>query len=152
WAGGVVGATNPTGGQLSSFTSYGLAADLSFKPDLGAPGGSIYSTYPLELGGYASLSGTSMASPHVAGSVALLLEALPRPPPPGAMTLLQNTAVPVISAMNAGIPDVVHRQGAGLIRIDSAATTVFSVSPSAIALGESETGPSMRTITVHNTG
>jgi subtilisin family serine protease len=39
-------------------------------PDIGAPGGSIYSTYPLELGGHATLSGTSMASPHVAGAAA----------------------------------------------------------------------------------
>ena len=43
-----------TGNLLSSFSSYGLGPDLDLKPDLGAPGGSIFSTYPLELGGYAS--------------------------------------------------------------------------------------------------
>ena len=67
--------TNPTGGLISSFSSYGLEAELDLKPDIGAPGGLIRSTYPLEQGGYATVSGTSMASPHVAGGVALLLQA-----------------------------------------------------------------------------
>ena len=38
----------PTGGAVSAFSSWGLAADLSLKPDLGAPGGFVWSTYPLE--------------------------------------------------------------------------------------------------------
>jgi len=58
---------NATGGLISSFSSFGLSPDLALKPDIGAPGGFIRSTFPLALGGYAILSGTSMASPHVAG-------------------------------------------------------------------------------------
>jgi minor extracellular serine protease Vpr len=42
---------NPTGGLISSFSSYVLSPDLALKPDFGAPGGSIYSTNPLEWGG-----------------------------------------------------------------------------------------------------
>ncbi|KAI7893941.1 peptidase S8/S53 domain-containing protein, partial [Mucor mucedo] len=46
----------PTAGSISSFSSWGLGPDLSLKPDISAPGGQIYSTYPVDLGRYATLS------------------------------------------------------------------------------------------------
>ena len=51
WTDDFVRLPNATGNLISSFSSYGLAADLSLKPDLGAPGGFIFSTVPLEQGG-----------------------------------------------------------------------------------------------------
>src|SRR5690606_8873591 len=85
---------NPTGGLSSSFSSYGLSPDLALKPDIGAPGGLIFSTYPLEAGAYATISGTSMASPHVAGAAALLLQAHPGTPAGAVRGILQNSADP----------------------------------------------------------
>lgn len=145
---------NPTGGLISSFSSYGLAPDLSVKPDLGAPGGLIFSTYPLELGGYATLSGTSMSSPHVAGAVALLLQARPNTPAAVVRTMLLNSADPAVWWGNPalGFLDNVHRQGAGMLDIPDVILSRVKVEPSKLALGESQSGPTVRTLTIANEG
>ncbi|KAK8050229.1 Minor extracellular protease vpr [Apiospora phragmitis] len=57
------------GGKASEFTTWGAEYDLTVKPDVGAPGGKIYSTYLDNT--YSILSGTSMACPYIAGVAAL---------------------------------------------------------------------------------
>ena len=148
WTNLLVKEPNPTGNLISSFSSYGAAPDLSFKPDLGAPGGSVRSTLPLEAGGYGNLSGTSMSSPHVAGAVALLLEARPHLKPEQVQERLQNTARPHLWFGNPslGFLDNVHRQGAGMIEIDDAVTAGAVISPSSLALGEIESGSVARSL------
>ena len=150
WTPNAVSIANPTANQISSFSSYGPAADLSMKPDVGAPGGFIRSTYPLELGGYANLSGTSMASPHVAGAVALLLQARPHTPSNAVRTILQNTAVPKASPGNPGVLDNVNRQGAGMIDIPAAVTATTRIEPGKLSLGESSGGPATQSLSVSN--
>ena len=70
--------------QLASWSARGPEVDLS------APGVSIYSTY--KGTGYATLSGTSMASPHVAGSAALVLAKNPGWTPDQVLAALESTA------------------------------------------------------------
>jgi len=152
WTEQTTQTVNPTGGLVSDFSSYGLSADLTLKPDLGAPGGQIYSTYPLEEGGHASMSGTSMAAPHAAGAVALLLQARPDLSPAQVRDLLQNSADRQVWSGNPdlGLLEPVHRQGAGLLDIDDAILATTAVSPGKISLGESENGPVTTTLRLTN--
>lgn len=161
WTDEMAVSTLPTGGLVSSFSSYGLAADLTLKPQIVAPGGQINSAYPLDAvdgdgTGYVGMSGTSMAAPHAAGAAAVLLSAVPGLTPDDVRTALQNTASPVAwaKAPDIGIPEPVHRQGAGLINIPSAVAESMAgtvVTPAEISLLDGDTGPSeTHTLTILN--
>lgn len=143
---------SPTGGLISSFSSYGLSPDLAVKPDIGAPGGNIYSTYPLEYGGYATMGGTSMSSPHVAGAVALLLDAKPGLKANVVRDILQNSADPKDwwGYPGIGYIDNVHRQGAGMLDIDDAILATTQIVPGKISTGEGEAGPFTQTLLITN--
>jgi subtilisin family serine protease len=138
-SGDLVSVPNPTGGLINTGSSFGADAELNLKPNIGAPGGSIYSTYPLEDGGYASLTGTSMASPHVAGTVALYLEAHPGTDAATVRDVLQNYSEPALWNGNPdlGYLEATHRQGAGMVQIDEAILAEVIASPGQISLGES---------------
>lgn len=130
-SGGAVQFPVPTGGLVSSFTSYGPTNDFYFKPAITAPGGSIVSTWPIPLGSWALLSGTSMATPFLAGSSALLLavKGKSQTVATGARTLFQATAQPIASSHIDGDPfQTVTQQGAGLIQVYDAVfgTTLLS--------------------------
>lgn len=154
WTDVVTSTPQATGGLISGFSSFGMAADLSLKPDIGAPGGSIYSTVPLDQGGYGTISGTSMASPHVAGAVALFLQSQSKRgyPAKAVRDRLQNSADRTVWNLNpaSGFIDNAHRQGAGLLDIDDAILAAVEVSPGKLSLGESEAGPQTRTLSIRN--
>ena len=84
-----VAALTSSGG-LASFSNYGAST-----VDIAAPGASINSTLP--GGGYGAYSGTSMASPHVAGTVALLAAAQPTMTAADIRTAILTTARPTSS-------------------------------------------------------
>ncbi|MEL4358265.1 MULTISPECIES: S8 family serine peptidase [unclassified Luteococcus] len=155
WTNQTISSKDPAAGRVSSFSSWGVAADLSLKPDLGAPGGNIWSTYPLEKGGHTSMSGTSMAAPHTAGAVAQMLQARPalKGRPEKVKQLLMNTAVHDAAwSLNPslGLAEPVARQGAGLIQVDRAILTQQSITPSKISLGEQRAKPVNTTLTLRN--
>ena len=81
-------------GTVTSFSSGGLTAfGHMLKPDLGAPGGQILSsTLAIAGGPFASFDGTSMAAPHIAGAVALLLQRHPGWSPAQVKSALVSTA------------------------------------------------------------
>jgi minor extracellular serine protease Vpr len=153
WTDQVLESPLATAGLISDFSSFGTDAELTLKPDIGGPGGQIYSTWPhQQFGGHNTIGGTSMASPHLAGLAALLLQAKNKNIAPGTVrTLLMNTALPkgVNIAPTAGL-EPTWRQGAGLAQIVGAATTPAWVTPSKISLGEGNGGAAQ--VTVSNGG
>ncbi|MGD6993043.1 S8 family peptidase [Sutcliffiella horikoshii] len=82
--------------QLAWFSSKGpRLGDMALKPDVSAPGVGIMaarSQYSSGTGSYKSLNGTSMATPHVAGAVAILLQQNPEATPQELKETLMNTA------------------------------------------------------------
>jgi hypothetical protein len=167
WTTSTKASPNPTAGLVSDFSSFGMSADLTLNPDVAAPGGNIWSTFPIEQKSYANLSGTSMAAPHVTGAVALLLQAarLANRDLDGDVSAvrsaLQNTAKPISSLFQFGqtvvngVYEPTVRQGAGLIQIDKAiseALTATTVSPGKISVGENRSSYYKKTMTLTNHG
>ncbi|MEH6939746.1 S8 family serine peptidase [Bacillus sp. JJ664] len=114
---------------MSDFSSIGSPHTLDFKPELSAPGGSIYSTVPGN--DYEIMSGTSMATPHVAGGSTLLLQALYEKGFPHAKNTalkaklaLMNTAKVVMDPRTTNqVPYSPRVQGSGLMQIQNAINT-----------------------------
>ena len=125
-----VGATD-INDIIAGFSSRGPSAFGEIKPDVSAPGRSVRSS--IANGGYASFSGTSMASPHVAGAVALMWAADPTLVGNIALTeqILQDTAVPLTSSQSCGgvsgsaIPNNTYGWG----RIDALAAVNWDGTP-----------------------
>ncbi len=113
------------GGAVSSFSSYATMTDLELKPDITAPGGDIYSSYPNNKYKYAS--GTSMATPHLAGAAALLDQYVDDKYPDAEdkvsleQSLMMSTAS--ICFQEDGVPYSPRVQGAGLVNLENAANT-----------------------------
>jgi serine protease AprX len=93
-----VGATDNSD-SIAYFSSRGpvvLDGQTYIKPDISAPGVDITSTLPGGI--YEAWSGTSMATPHVSGAIALMLENNPSLKPSEVKQILENTAVDLGSA------------------------------------------------------
>jgi len=143
---------NPTGGKVSSFSSWGPGPELELKPDVGAPGGLILSTWPLELGGYITISGTSMATPYTAGSVALYLQKFGKKNPVEIRDAFKITGQPTTELGTNDLTPA-FRQGGGLIQVNNALLATTRVNPTMLPILSSDvkTGK-LQPITITNTG
>ncbi|MEV3927675.1 S8 family peptidase [Actinomadura coerulea] len=127
-------------GKVAEFSSRGpRAGDGVIKPDVTAPGVDI--TAARAGGGYTTMSGTSMATPHVAGAAALLVQRHPDWKPAQVKSGLMTTARPNGSA-------TVFEQGAGLIDVSRAVAQKITVGQGSVSFDFR----TARQVTFHNDG
>ena len=107
----------PTEWNTDRYNDYPYPPGL-MKPDVAAPGVSINSTWGGSDNGYWRSSGTSMAAPHVAGALALMLSKNPLATPELLDSLLQTTA------LDRGRPGKDSLYGSGRIRANVAVSRV----------------------------
>ncbi|MBQ7871212.1 MAG: leucine-rich repeat protein [Oscillospiraceae bacterium] len=113
--------------EMSVFSSWGPLPSLELKPEITAPGGDVYSSLP--FGKYGAMSGTSMASPYVAGSSAAVLQYVNKLFPGATLAekralvnqLMMSTADIVYDG--AGVPYSPRKQGSGLVDVEAAVST-----------------------------
>ncbi|WP_157434038.1 MULTISPECIES: S8 family peptidase [Actinoalloteichus] len=139
--------------ELSDFSSRGPRfGDKAIKPDIAAPGSDIISA---RAGGttdndpYTSLSGTSMASPHVAGAAAVLAAQHPEWQADELKAALTGSSVPLDGIGVTG-------QGSGRLDLAAAVSAEVLASPSSLSLGAfpypHDQEPATRELTYTNTG
>lgn len=143
--------------QLSDFSQRGpRAGDFALKPDIVAPGESIVaaraagtlSEYAVD-DHYARLTGTSMATPHVAGAAAILAGQHPDWTGAQLKSALMNTAHPI----DAGV----FEAGAGRVDVARAVRQQVTASPASLSMGyvrwpHDGPAPAPQTVTYRNTG
>ena len=126
---------------IAAFSSRGPTPfTYLIKPDLTAPGVNVYSSVfdeqdPDELG-YAYFQGTSMATPHLAGSAALLLDVHPGWSPEDVKSALVNTAARVVTDhVDAAVDPGVLARGGGRADLDAASSTPATIAPASASFG-----------------
>ncbi|TPX34281.1 hypothetical protein SeMB42_g07341 [Synchytrium endobioticum] len=139
---------NPTAGNVAEFSSWGpgeiisdrlvvvasltkltsIGPSLEIKPNIAAPGALMFSSFLTSKGSYAVLSGTSMASPYIAGTTALLLSHPRRFNRLHLKPLLESSS----TLSSASAP----HKGSGLVNVSSAASSMALLSPTLLHLSD----------------
>ncbi|MES5820708.1 S8 family peptidase [Streptomyces sp. RG80] len=141
--------------QIADFSSRGPNLDGTPKPDITGPGVDITAALTTQREepsdeGYIVQSGTSMASPHVAGAAALVLQQHPGWSGARLKALLTGSAKPN-PLLNA------HQQGAGRVDLERAATALVVSEPGSLGFGmqswpHADDKPVAKTVTYRNYG
>ncbi|HEY6120468.1 MAG TPA: S8 family serine peptidase [Pyrinomonadaceae bacterium] len=141
-----VGALTTGTDGLASFSSRGpvtIDGSNRLKPDITAPGTNTRSSYRTSNSTYASLSGTSMATPHVAGGIALMLSA--QPSLRGQVSIIENLmrdaafSLSSVLCSSSGVPNNLF--GYGRMDVKGAADLALTTfAPASEAFGSSSTG------------
>ncbi|WEH17452.1 S8 family serine peptidase [Streptomyces sp. VNUA24] len=142
---------------IAGFSGRGPTADGFLKPDVTAPGVHIVAARAAEgdmgdpaADGYVSLSGTSMATPHVAGAAAILAQRHPDWTGPQIKAALTASAKPT-DATSA------YTQGTGRLDVARAITQQLTSSPTALGFGtqaypHTDDRPVTKDVTYRNAG
>jgi serine protease AprX len=123
WSAPVGTARHDDGIWLASFSSRGPTIDGRTKPDIAAPGVSVTAADAGTTASYVTMSGTSMATPYVAGAVALAAEAAPTATPGTLRAALTGTAI------DRGAAGADNEFGAGLIDVRAFVDAAAGLSP-----------------------
>ena len=129
--------------EASEFSAWGVSPDLRLKLEIAAPGGEVFSSIP--DGAYEQSSGTSMATPQMAGVSTIVLQRVQSDPLFASMSarqkadvvqnLIMGTARPLTdAAQTTGALYSPRKQGAGLV--DALAATTSSVYPTVVGAPE----------------
>ncbi|KAL0938388.1 subtilisin-like serine protease pr1c [Colletotrichum truncatum] len=153
-----IGRPSFAGGRIDQFTSWGPTLDARMVPQISAPGGSIFSTFPLGSGGWATLSGTSMATPYISGVAALFFSSH------GGKATLGNGGAKLAHEKIVASGKPIHHyddtdnlasvahQGAGLVDAFKVIDYTTLVSPAVLNLNDTDHFQSTHDIKITNSG
>ena len=120
--------------EIAGFSSSGpTPLSLEMKPDVTAPGVNILSSLPGNQWSAHDWSGTSMASPHVAGAAAVLEDRHPTWTVAQVKSALESTGDPVRNAPGTEVPST--REGGGRIDLVRADIPLIFTSPTGLSFG-----------------
>ncbi|MGZ8783045.1 MAG: S8 family peptidase [Gaiellaceae bacterium] len=136
---------------VASFSSSGpTPLSLQHKPEVAAPGALILSAAPRDS--FSTLSGTSMAAPHVAGSVALLLQRHPTWTPAQVKSALALTGDPALTEGAPAAEAPTTRAGGGVVNLPRADNPLLFAQPVALSFGLVGTARASQTVTLTDAG
>jgi minor extracellular serine protease Vpr len=153
-----IGSRTATSDLLAGFSARGPSSLELLKPDVAAPGVVIYSAAikngdasvgVVDKSGFLAISGTSQATPHVAGAVALLKQLHPTWSPDQIKSALMNSATTdVFTGADKTVRSGVLATGAGRIDLARASSVNATITPASLSFGINKLKKKNVTVTI----